>query len=129
MEKTYPKVGDQLYLQQQTGSYYVDLVKRPYTVIGTEHGKVQIQEAKLIFPIFKENPRWTKDQKEYYGKMVGKRVCFFDTVAESIEPDPNGQILELSWAPKKGLWQIDEHNTGYPEFAHFGKYEHQPYLD
>ena len=32
--KTYPRVGDKLYLQQRTGSYYVDLVKRPYTVIG-----------------------------------------------------------------------------------------------
>lgn len=129
MEKTYPKIGDQLYLQQRTGSYYVDMVKRPYTVIGLEQGKVQIQECKLIYPIFQANPRWGESQKDYYKDMVGKRVCFYDTVAESIEPNPDGRILELNWAPKKGMWQVDEHKSGYPQFAYFGKYEHQPYLD
>ena len=49
MNKFYPEVGTPLYLSQRTGSYYVDMVKHPYTVIGTNNGKVQIQECKLIF--------------------------------------------------------------------------------
>ena len=47
------KVGDQGYLRQFTGSYYVDMVKRPVTVIAVEGAKVIIQHAKLIYPIFK----------------------------------------------------------------------------
>ena len=61
--------------------------------------------------------------------LEGQRVWFYDTIAESIEPDPSGKTLELNWSPKHGTWQIDKYKTGYPSFAHFGKYEHYPYLD
>ena len=37
-EKNYPKVGEKCYLRQFTGSYYVDMVKRPYTVIEVHNG-------------------------------------------------------------------------------------------
>ncbi len=107
MVKFYPEVGTPLYLSQRTGRYYVDMVKHPYTVIGQANGKVLIQECELVF----KGPR------------------YYDTVADEIRPNPNGTILELSWAPKKERWQIDEYKTGYPSVAFFGKYEHQPYLD
>lgn len=125
MEKFYPEPGTQLYLQQRTGDYYVDMVKNPYTVIGVRNGKVQIQACKLIAPVYHcvGNPNLDRPDLE------GQRVFFYDTVAESIEPDPKGEVLELSWAPKRGCWQIDRYKTGYPEIAHFGKYEHQPYLN
>ena len=107
MDKFYPEIGTPLYLSQKTGRYYVDIVKTPYTVIGTNHGKVQIQECKLIF--------------------TGPR--YYDTLPDDIKPDPNGEILELSWAPKNERWQIDKYKTGYPSIAYFGEAKYQPYLD
>ena len=125
MEKYYPEVGTPLYLYQQTGNCWVDEVKTPYTVIGVtiKGHKLLIQRCKLIAPVYHcvGNPYLDRPDLE------GQRVFFYDTVAESIEPDPNGEIIELNWAPKKGRWQIDKYKTGYPEIAKFGEYKHQPY--
>ena len=44
MEKVIPEVGTKLYLSQRTGDYWVDMVKRPYTVVGYRGGKLLIQE-------------------------------------------------------------------------------------
>ena len=107
MKKFYPEVGTKLYLSQRTGHYYVDMVKHPYTVIGQAKGKLLVQECRLIF----DGPR------------------YFDTLPVAIVPDSTGDILELSWAPKKERWQIDKYGTGYPSIAFFGDYEYQPYLD
>lgn len=106
-EKFYPEVGTPLYLQQSTGNGWVDMCKYPYTVIAVSKSHITIQRAKLIF-----------NGPQYY-----------DTVADDIQPDPFGEILELSWAPKKGRWQIDRYKTGYPQIAYFGQYMHQPYLN
>lgn len=125
-EKTFPKVGDQLYLRQFTGSHYIDMVKRPYTVINVENNKVTIQSCELIYPVFHYDP---DRMSEYYKEYDGKRVCFYDTVAESIIPDPNGRIEYLTWHSKKGLWGTKGSDKDYPQYAIFGKYEHQPYLD
>ena len=125
MEKYYPEVGTELFLSQRTGNFYVDMVKRPYTVVGQRGGKLLVQECKLTAPVYHcvGNPALDRPDLE------GQRVWFYNTVAEKIEPNPEGEILELSWAPKKGKWQIDPYQTGYPLIATFGKYEHQPYLD
>ena len=125
-QKTLPKIGDQLYLRQFTGSTYVDMVKRPYTVVAVAPTEVQVQSAKLIFPIFHYDPA-TMDP--YYIQFDGQRPCFFDSIAESIEPDPNGRIKTLKWHPKRGLWGTPGPDTSYPEYAIMGKYEHFPYLD
>lgn len=125
MEKFYPEVGTHLFLSQRTGNYYVDMVKRPYTVIGVNKNHVIIQECKLIAPIYHctGNPCYDRPDLE------GQRVFFYNTVAESIEEDKEGRILSLNWAPKKGHWQIDEFHTGYPQIATFGKWVHFPYLN
>ena len=107
MSKFYPEVGTPLYLSQRTGSYYVDMVKTPYTVVGTARGKIQIQECELVF----NGPR------------------YFDTLPDEIRPNPKGTILELNWAPKHERWQIDKYKTGYPSIAYFGEAKYQPYLD
>lgn len=121
--KSFPNVGDACYLRQYTGSYYVDMVKRPATVISVTPKKVVVQLCKLIYPVFK----YTLDMGDYYKQFDGKRVCFYDTVAESAEPDPEGRIEELTWHPKKGLWGT---SGSYSTFAIFGEgYQHQPYLD
>ena len=105
--KFYPEVGTKLYLSQRTGDYYVDMVKIPYTVIGTVSGKLLVQECQLIF----NGPR------------------YFDTLPDEIKEDPNGRVLALSWAPKKGCWQIDKHKTGYPSIAFFNGWKYEPYLN
>lgn len=106
-DKYFPKVGDKLYLSQRTGNSWIDMVKTPYTVIGVTKTNVFIQACRCIFP----TPR------------------YFDTLPTSIEADPNGEIVKLNWAPKRGKWQIDRYQTGYPEFAYFGEWLYQPYLD
>ena len=127
MEKKYPKIGDKLYLTR--GSDWYNTTMDPYTVVRIDHGKAWVQECKLIFPVLQENHNWTPEQKEYYMPMVGQRVQFYDTVAESIEPDPTGRVIGLSWSPKKKQWQYDPHKTGYPSVAVFGQWRHQPYLN
>ena len=72
--KFYPEVGTKLYLSQRTGDYYVDMVKIPYTVIGTVSGKLLVQECQLIF----NGPR------------------YFDTLPDEIKEDPNGKGRALS---------------------------------
>lgn len=106
-QKFYPEVGTPLYLSQRTGDYYVDLVKVPYTVVGINRGRIIIQSANCIFP----------------------KNSHFNTLPSYIIPDDEGEILELSWSRKKGMWQNDKYQTGYPYYAYFGKYEYYPYLN
>lgn len=126
MEKTYPKKGDKLFLRQFTGSYYIDAIKRPYTVIDVSTTKVTIQSCELIYPMFKYDPETMSD---YYKQFDGKRVAFYDTVAENILPDPNGRIEILTWHSKRGMWGTEGPDSNYPQYAIFGKYMHSPYLD
>lgn len=108
MENKYiPQVGEKLYLRQLTGNCMVDMVKEPYTVIKVTPKNVFIQRCKLIF----NGPR------------------YYNTLADRIEEDLDGDIRQLNWAPKKQRWQIDEYKTGYPEIAVFGSWQYQPYLD
>ena len=125
MENTI-KVGDQGYLRQYTGMYYVDIVKRPVTVIEVNGNKVKVQHAKLIAPVYHcvGNPYLDRPDLE------GQRVFFYNTVAESIEPDPEGRIEELTYHKKKGLYGTPGPDSSYPEYLILGEgYQHQPYLD
>ena len=107
-EKTYPKVGDKLYLRQFTGNYYVDMVKRPYTVVEVNKTTIKVQECDLIF----NGPR------------------YFDTLPDKIVEDKNGRIEELTWHPKRMMWGTKGREADYPQYAIFTKeYEFQPYLD
>lgn len=125
--KKMPQIGDQGYLCQFTGSYYVDMVKRPVTVIGVDRTRVTVQHAKLIYPIFKYDPKIMSD---YYKQFDGKRVCFYDTVAESVEPDPSGRIEVLTYHKKRDLFGTPGSDRDYPEYLILGYgYQHQPYLD
>lgn len=119
--------GMPLYLRQFTKNSWVDMVKRPYTVIRiiNEH-TIEVQSAKLIFPVFHYN---SETMSDYYKQFDGKRVCFYDTVAESIEPDENGREEILTWHPKRGMFGTIGRDSDYPQYAVFGKYEHQPYLN
>lgn len=105
--KTYPKVGDKLYLQQRTGNYWVDMVKRPYTVVEVTPTNVIIQECKLVF----NGPR------------------YFDTLPDGIEADPCGVKETLYWKPTKEMWGTKGRVSDYPQYAIFGNWEYQPYLN
>lgn len=124
--KVYPQVGDHLYLHQETGNSWIDMVKRPYTVISVSKTEVIVQSTKLIYPVFHYNP---ETMSEYYKQFDGQRVCFYDTVAESFEEDSNGRVETLYWKPKTKRWGTKGTKYDYPEYAVFGKWEHQPYLD
>ena len=124
-EKYFPKIGDHLYLKQITGSYDVDKVKRPYTVISVSPKVVRVQECKMTPPVYHCTGNPYKDRPD----LEGCRVWFYDTVAEIIEEDPNGNIEELTWHAKRGLWGTKGADKDYPEYAFFGKWEHFPYLD
>lgn len=119
------EVGDKLYLRQFTGNYVVDMVKRPYTVVAVTPTRVTIQSCKLIAPVYHCTGNKYLDRPE----LEGQRIFFFDTIAESIEEDPNGLVEELTWHPKRGMWGTKGRDSDYPQYAIFGKWEHQPYLD
>lgn len=124
--KQTPKVGDRGYLRQFTGSHYVDMVKRPVTVVEVTPTKVVVQHAKLIAPIYRcvGNPHLDRPDLE------GQRVFFYDTVAESIEPDPYGPKEELTWHGRREKWGTPGKDSDYPEYLILGEgYRHQPYLD
>jgi len=125
VEKTYPKVGDELYLRQFTGRSYIDEVKRPYTVMEVSTAKVVVQSCKLIAPVYHCCGNKFLDRPD----LEGERVFFYDTVAETIEPDPFGRIETLTWHAKRGMWGTEGPDSNYPEYAVFGEYKHQPYLD
>jgi hypothetical protein len=126
-EKVFPKIGDQCYLRQFTNSYYVDIVKRPVTVIDVTPNSVFVQYANLIAPVYHCTGNPYMDRPD----LEGQRVFFYDTVAESIEPNPYGRIEELSWHSKKGLWGTKNRpDSEYPQYLIVGEgYKHQPYLD
>lgn len=102
----YP-VGTQLFLSQRTGDMCIDLIKIPYTVIGDKGGKLIIQSAKCNFP----------------------EECYFDTLPLSIEEDKDGDVVELTWHPKKKMWGTTGGDEDYPYYAYFGKYEYFPYVN
>ena len=106
-EKFYPEAGTKLFLSRSTGDSWVDMVKYPYTVVGQKAGRLLVRECKLVF----NGPR------------------YYDTVADEILDDPNGEVIALSWSRKHGRWQFDRYQTGYPQIAHFGRWDHQPYLN
>lgn len=125
--KTFPKIGEQGYLRQFTGNSYVDIVKRPVTVVGVTSDRVMVQYAKLIAPVYHccGNPYLDRPDLE------GQRVFFYDTVAENIEPDSNGRIEELSWHGRKGYWgSAGRKDSDYPQYLITAEgYQHQPYLN
>lgn len=109
MEKYMPKIGDKLYLRQRTGSYYIDMCKRPFTVVSVDKGIVTIREARCIFPY----PR------------------YYDTLPIRIEDDADGKKMKLKWSNKWQRWQETpvHGDSKYAEFAVFGEWDYMPYLD
>ena len=97
--KTYPEVGTPLYL----ANWYCS-TKDPYTVIAVESGRVIVQAARCIF----------------YGRR------YFNTLADDIVADPNGRVISLNYAPKRGEWK---ESGKYGRTAVFGRYAYEPYLD
>lgn len=125
MEKTNVKPGDKLYLRQFTGNSMIDMVKRPYTVLEVTPTRVKIQTCKYVWPIYHCTGNPMLDMPEYEGK----RVQFYDTIPEIIEADKEGEVYELTWHSKKGMWGTKGRERDYPEYAVFGKWEYMPYLD
>lgn len=125
MEKQVLKVGDRGYLRQFTGNSWVDMVKNPVTVIAVTPTKVVVQDCKLIAPVYHccGNPHLDRPDLE------GQRVFFYDTVAESIEEDPNGRTKELTWHAKRAMWGTEGRDADYPAYFIVGEWQHQPYLD
>lgn len=126
MDKTYPQVGDKLYLRQFTGNDCVDSVKRPYTVIEVTNSKVVVQACEYIWPIYHctGNPHMDRPDLE------GQRVQFYDTIPEVILPDENGFTYELTWHSKRGRWGTKGRDEDYPRYAIFTKdYVYSPYLN
>jgi len=126
MNKADLKIGDKIYLRQFTGSYYIDAIKRPYTVIDVNAKEVKVQSCKYIWPIYKccGNPYLDRPDLE------GERVQFYDTIPETILPDENGNIEILTWHSKKALWGTPGRDRDYPEYAiKTEEYQYYPYLD
>lgn len=104
-----PVIGEKLYLRTYTGHYYVDYVKRPYTVISISPTMLLVREADLVF----------------YGPR------YYDTVADEIHDDVNNYVRVLRWSAKNKHWcWKSSPQDRYPLVAVWGEgWQHQPYLD
>ena len=110
-EKYWPNVGEPLYMRQKTGNDWVDMCRYPYTVIKVDKNRVWVQSCEMIF----DGPR------------------YYDSLPTKIIPNPDGIIRELKWSNAKvlgGAWVYKSYpGDAYPEFAVFGSYDYQGYLD
>ena len=123
--KTYPKVGDKLYLRQFTGDSFVDQVKEAYTVIKVDKSKVVVQSCKYVWPTF----HYEEGMSDYYREFDGQECRFYDTLPEKILEDNEGVTKELTWHSKRQKWGTKGRESDYPEFAIFGEWRYQPYLN
>lgn len=101
-----PTVGERLYTYRPSNSYYVSIVRNPWTVETVRGDYCVIRAAR---PVFK-GPR------------------YYDTLPDYIEDDPNGRRLKLRWSEKNHRWQ-ESPCTSYPLVAVFGEWDFYPYLD
>lgn len=101
-----PRVGDRLYLRVMTSDRWVNMVKNPYTVIEVKGNTCIVQEAACLFAY----PR------------------YFDSMPYSIVENPRGKTLKLRWNEKHQRWQESPAGS-FPQFAVFGEYQYQPYLN
>jgi len=104
--KHIPVVGEKLYIHTPCSSYYVALVRRPYTVESVNGNTMIIRAARPVF----------------YGDV------YYDTLPDEIVDDPNGQRLKFRWSEKKQRWQETPADS-YPRVATFGRWDYMPYLD
>lgn len=104
--KHIPAVGEKLYCYTPCSSYWVSMVRDPYTVESVKGNTCVIREAEPIF--------------------LGTR--YYDTLPDYIVDDPNGRKLKLRWSEKKQRWQESPAGS-YPKVAVFGEWDYQPYLD
>ena len=106
IKKTEHQVGERLYLRQFTGSFYIDAIKTPWTVIGSKPSGIIIQRAKEIC----NGPR------------------YYDTLPDDIQEDPKGETLKLIWSRAREAW-VESEEGRHPRHAFFGQWESFPYLD
>ena len=101
-----PVVGEKLYIYTPCHDMWVSDIRRPYTVEVVNGNTITIREARPVF--------------------LG--VCYYDTLPDYIEDDPNGARLKFRWSEKKQRWQESPAHS-YPRVAVFGRWDWQPYLN
>lgn len=104
--KHIPVVGEKLYTYTPCNSYYVNAVRKPFTVESVKGNTIVIRAAKPIF--------------------VGP--VYYDSLPETIVDDPDGQRMTFRWSEKKQRWQESPAGS-YPRVAVFGQWDYYPYLD
>ena len=101
-----PSVGEKLYTYTPCNSYYVAMIRNPFTVESVKGNTMTIRAARPVF--------------------LGPR--YYDTLPDFIVDDPDGERQTFRWNEKHQRWQ--ETPAGrYPRVAVFGKWDYQPYLD
>lgn len=101
-----PTVGEHLYIYTPCNDYWVESVRKPFTVHEVRGNVITIREAEAVF--------------------TGPR--YFDTLPDYITDNPNGRLLKFRWSEKKQRWQ-ESPARSYPRVAVFGKWDYQPYLN
>lgn len=101
-----PTVGEKLYTYTPCNSYYVAMIRNPYTVESVKGKTMVIRAAEPIF--------------------CGPR--YYDSFPETIVDNPNGKRKTFRWSEKKQRWQESPADS-YPEVAVFGAWDYYPYLD
>lgn len=102
-----PTVGEHLYIYTPCNDYWVESVRKPYTVHEVRGNVITIREARPCF---------------YSGKV------YYDSLPDAIVDNPNGRQLKFRWSEKKQRWQESPAGS-YPRVAVFGEWDYQPYLN
>lgn len=101
-----PAVGEHLYIYTPCNDYWVESVRKPFTVHEVRGNVITIREAEAVF--------------------TGPQ--YFDSLPDDIIDNPNGRQLKFRWSEKKQRWQESPAGS-YPRVAVFGKWDYQPYLN
>lgn len=101
-----PTVGEHLYIYTPCNDYWVESVRKPFTVHEVRGNVITIREAEAVF----NGPQ------------------YFDSLPDGIIDNPNGRQLKFRWSEKKQRWQESPAGS-YPRVAVFGKWDYQPYLN
>lgn len=106
--KHIPVIGEQLYTHTPCYDTWVSAVRNPYTVES-------VNKAGTVCVIRAARP-------------VFLGPCYYDSLPDYIEDDPNGRTMKLRWNEKRQRWQ--ESPAGrYPRVAVFGRWDYAPYLN
>lgn len=106
--KHIPTIGERLYTYTPCSDHWVSDVRNPWTVES-------VNKTNTVCVIRAANP-------------VFNGPCYYNSLPDYIEDDPNGKRIKMRWNEKRQRWQ-ESPASSYPRVAVFGSWDYYPYLN